>query len=474
MENIAEETERATDRRASGVLRNWAVVSGLTVVVLGVAVMVGWALNIQLLKQVAPSLVSMKFNTALCLALLGAGVAAGSHSLFARIVSLTAVTIAAVSLVESATGWSTGIDELIFRDAGGGTYPGRMAITTAVCLCLGGTALLARHAHRRRVATTLALALLAVAWLACLGYLFGVQALYRVSPFSTMAGHTAVACIILAVGLLSNNPGGLLPWIVRSDDPGATLLRIILPAAFIGLPLIAEVRLQMQHAGWFGTEFGLAVMVVVSSTALAFVSVIAARAIDRSHQDRLRANAALRGLNTTLESTVQERTDIIARSETWARALAGSAPIGIFRTDENGLITYVNERLCEIYDVSAAQLLDDPWDARCHRDDRRWVGERSGMPSRIPRGPRDTAMGDVSGSTETSARGRTTSMRRATRCGRWDLRTPPSMARSSKPTRRASWSSRGAWSWMRPWRQRASRDSRTRSSRVQAASPSSR
>ena len=361
------------DVRAPRVLRNWARSFGLSVVVLGVAVMVGWALNIEILKQVTPSLVSMKFNTALCLALLGAGVVAGSHSTFARAVSLTAVIIAAVSLVESATGWSAGIDELVFRDSGSGPYPGRMAITTAICLCLGGAALLARHAGRRRVATTLALTLLAIAWLACLGYLFGVQALYRVSPFSTMAGHTAVACLILAVGLMANNAGGLLPWIVRSEDPGATLLRIILPTAFIGLPIIAEIRLQMQHAGWFGTEFGLAVMVVVSSTALAAVSVIAARAIDRSHQARLRANDALRELNANLESTVQERTTVIATSETWARALAGSAPIGIFRTDEEGLTTYVNDRLCTIYDVTSEQLLGNPWDAMCHEEDRGWA-----------------------------------------------------------------------------------------------------
>ena len=371
-------TERATaiGAPAPGPLRTAALVSGLLVVVLGGSVMIGWALNIELLKQVTPSLVSMKFNTALCLALLGVGIAAGGSTRVARAASLAVLAIATVSFVEFATGWKAGIDQLVFRDAGaGGNAPGRMAMTTAICLCLGGAALYALRAGRRRSVTGLTLTMLAIGWLACLGYLFGVQELYRVSPFSTMAGHTAVAVVILGVGLLASTPGGLLPWIVRGDDPGATVLRAIVPAAFIGLPLVAEIRLMGQHAGWYGTEFGLAIMVVVSSTSLAAVSVFGARVINRSHAARLHANDQLRDLNTNLEARIEERTTELATSEAWSRALAGSAPVGIFRTDENGQNTYVNDRYCEIHGVSADEALSVGWQARLHDDDRVWVHE---------------------------------------------------------------------------------------------------
>ena len=61
-------------------LRSWAVATGLVVATVGVGVMIGWLLDAETLVRIGPGLATMKFNTALCLALLGAGVAAGIHS----------------------------------------------------------------------------------------------------------------------------------------------------------------------------------------------------------------------------------------------------------------------------------------------------------------------------------------------------------------------------------------------------------
>ena len=179
-----------------------------------------------------------------------------------------------------------GIDELLHADSSADTtYPGRMAVVTGVCLCLGVVALLALRVGRHRLVTGSALVMLAVGWLGCLGYLFGVRALYDVGDFSTMAPHTAVSIVILAIGLLASTPNGPLPWIVHGDDPGATVLRRILPLAFVGVPVVAQVTLLGEHAGWYQTELGLAFMVVVASSGVSLVAMHMARVINRSHDD---------------------------------------------------------------------------------------------------------------------------------------------------------------------------------------------
>jgi hypothetical protein len=216
-----------------------------------------------------------------------------------------------------------------------------MAVTTAVCLCLGAVALLALWRDHRRLVSGAVLSLLTIGWLGCLGYLFGARALYDVGPLSTMSAQTAATIVILGVGLLACIPGGALAWIVRGRDPGATVLRIVLPLALIGFPVVGELRLAGQHAGWYGTEFGLAIMVVVASLSVTTVAMFGARAVNRTHAATVSANEQLLELNASLEGRIQGRTAELAKSEAWSKALAGSAPIGIFHSDADGRRTYV-------------------------------------------------------------------------------------------------------------------------------------
>ena len=154
--------------------------------------------------------------------------------------------IGTVTLAQYVTGWSLGIDEAVLhtdaaadtstpRSDGGrhrrvpvprrGRAP-RLRARSPPPRDLFG----ARAAHGRLVGL--------------LGYLFGVRVLYDVGDFSTMAAHTAASMVILAIGLFASTPDGLLAWIVRGDDPGATVLRRILPLALVGVPVVAQVTLH--------------------------------------------------------------------------------------------------------------------------------------------------------------------------------------------------------------------------------------
>ena len=151
---------------------------------------------------------------------------------------------------------------------------------------------------------------------------------------------------------------------------GRRWLRRILPLVIVGLPIIVDLRLLGQKAGWFETEAGLSLMVVVTSTGVAAVTVHMAHAINRSHQSSVARGAQLHELNTSLEARIDERTAELVTREAWARALAGTAPVGIFNTDADGTLTYVNSRWCEIFGISSDKALGTTAAGSVHPDDR--------------------------------------------------------------------------------------------------------
>ncbi len=248
---------------------------------------------------------------------------------------LTAGSVIAISVCVS-IGYAFGI-EMLKRIA---PDLATMKINTAVSMWLASGALFAIRAHRPRLVVSLTVPLFVIGWLGCLGYLFGVKALYAVGPFSSMAGHTATAIVLLAVGLMASSPDGTLRWIVKGDDPGATVLRRNIPTAVLAMPLLAYLQLEGQRHGLYPFAFGVGIMVVVSYDAW------------------IVGNHELRDLTASLESRISERTAALATSEAWARALAGTAPIGIFHCDNSGRRTYVNDQFCTIYGWSRDALLD--------------------------------------------------------------------------------------------------------------------
>lgn len=125
-----------------------AVWVGALAVTVGVAVLVGWALDISFLKSVLPGWVAMKPTTAVAFMLAGVAVllsaapVAATHRYSARasrLCGLTTGLIGLLSLSEYAFGWNPGFDQWLFPEPAGavGTSNlGRMAPDTAICFML--------------------------------------------------------------------------------------------------------------------------------------------------------------------------------------------------------------------------------------------------------------------------------------------------------------------------------------------------
>ena len=245
---------------------------GLAVGLLGVAVLIGWALNVPWLKSVLPAWATMKPNTALCFVLcgwslwLGAGPRrSGLNGLQIGLAGGVAA-LALLTLAEYAFGVDLGIDRLLLpaaTEADGNSQAGRMAVATATAFALSAAGLGLLDVLRWQLVRQLA-ALLAgiIALISILGYAYGVPALYGVSAFSSVAAHTAVGLLALNVGNLLARPERGAAAIACSDTTGGVLVRRLLPFALIAPFVLGWLRDLLEERGLLVGEFALAVITV--------------------------------------------------------------------------------------------------------------------------------------------------------------------------------------------------------------------
>jgi len=257
-----------------------AGLAGASVAALGGLVLTGWALDIAVLRQIHPAFVPMVPNTAACFVLAGCALwmerrpgAGASHRRTAQIAAALVALVGAATLVEHLAGVSVGIDQVLMRASDPlvpAATPGRMALATSVSFLLSGLSLVGlggRGSLGALRAPWLALPVGAISFLAVLGYLYGVSALYAVPGYASMALHTGVGFLVLAVGMLAARPDRSWVAILGSPRAGGMVARRLLPVAILVPVALGWLRLMGEQAGLYATEFGLALM-VSSSVAL--------------------------------------------------------------------------------------------------------------------------------------------------------------------------------------------------------------
>jgi hypothetical protein len=262
----------AANRPAQRVAR---ISSGIAILV-GCLVLVGWTLDIAVLKSVLPGSATMKANTALCFIL--AGVSLGlrsrtrSRAFTTQLASGCAIaisTIGGLTLCQYCFGWDLGIDQFLVQDtpiSPATPYPGRMGDNTALNFVLIGFALWLtgrRIRYSTAIAQTAAICAIAIALLALVGYAYQVEVFYRFIFYSSsMAIHTALSFLIVGSGTLALRPErGLLKPLMQPLMGSLTAQRLM-PLA-IAVPLVLGwVVLQGFRNNLYNGAFSLALLVM--------------------------------------------------------------------------------------------------------------------------------------------------------------------------------------------------------------------
>lgn len=236
------------------VSRGFAYVAGIFSLIIGLAVLAGWILDIEILKSAGPNFISMKVNTAICFLLLGAATLVSvkyrknrEASIFAGVCALIVMAIAGLSLAEYVFGWNLGLDELFFKDMSvvSSAFPGRMAIITALDFFLLSLVL-----FRNKTNDLLNDSFLVFVFFSSLfyfnEYIFQDPILYHSTGVIPLAINTSITLIILSLGVKLINPESGITRIFTMNDLGGEAARKIVPAVILLPTIIAWVETVIE------------------------------------------------------------------------------------------------------------------------------------------------------------------------------------------------------------------------------------
>ena len=280
-EDSAGDRAHAGAARAGPVLvkrfnRSERILGGLAGTI-GAVSLLGWVLDVDILKSVVLGQATMKANTAVCFIVSGASLWISCKPSYGRVahrlakVSASIVAVAGLmSLSQYVFGVDLGIDQLLFQDTGGAVdllYPGRMAANTATALMLVGLGLLLLDVSlggRLWPSPVLAGVTGSLSLLVLTAYASGIISLFEVSEYAQMAMPTALAFLLVSLAIVLARPERGPMRLVSSDGAGGELARHLLPAA-VGIPLVVgALRLLGQMQGLYDTYVGVWLFAIVT------------------------------------------------------------------------------------------------------------------------------------------------------------------------------------------------------------------
>ncbi|MBD1929674.1 PAS domain S-box protein [Trichocoleus sp. FACHB-90] len=331
-----------TNLRLSKYLRTISQAASIIVFAIGCFVIIGWIFDITILKSVFPGFVTMKVNAALLFILAGASLYKEgkrrkvkmnkletegfsrvniqesipiSHLILPFIVAL----IGLLTLIQYGLGVDFSIDQLLIKESANAIYsfaPGRMAFNTALNFFILGVAqiLLLRKRPNYHFAQILSIAVFLVAWLAFLGYLYGISSFYGISVYTKIALHSAIAFMLLSIGILFACPDKGLMAVITSNNAGGMMARRLSLAVILIPPILSWFILVGYRHDKVNAEEGFTVIGVMNLVIFSILIWGNANSLNTIDEQRQKAEEELRQLNAELEERIERNMTELKRS----------------------------------------------------------------------------------------------------------------------------------------------------------------
>lgn len=319
------------------IMKRSAHVLAALVIVVVLAVFIGYAGHFSLLITLSPGLQGMSVLTAFgigCIAL--AFFRSGRSGI---LLGWMALAIAIAALVFHAVYGKDTLSPSLAKAMFGfrADQSGRTSIATAIGIALLALAQLQRLGQRHVMADLLGSAAMLLSGTALLGYAYRVGDLYALFLFDTMAVHTAAALFALGLAtLLKQADRGWARMIASSRAGGGATRRQL---AFTFLPPVAGgVLVHSAFVGKVGPGAGMALLVVITIAPLVALILRDGKTLDaldleREARDRLKQQTA-----DDLNARLAEQATAL-NHESAERARAEAVMYGAQRLDAVGQLT---------------------------------------------------------------------------------------------------------------------------------------
>ena len=316
--------------------RSIAWLAILIVFTIGFLALVGWMLDITLLKSIGPQWRSMQIITAICFILSATELALLQKSpstvrkfiilqtpgILVGLVGLLTIVIYAIAMVTGQEP-SLGSDPFLNLFLSPGN---RMALLTAILFLISGCALvlLAVGSHRTaHIAHALMLPVAMLSYMVPASYLIGVQAIYAWLNMP-VALNTGLAFCALSVAIFCACPDTWLMSRFTSDRSGSVMARQLLPALLM-LPLVVGwLRLHGERAGYFESAVGVVLVAITYAACFLFLLWLSATSVNRTDDKRQTAEQALRESEQKLRLFIEHAPAAIAMFDLDMRYIAVS------------------------------------------------------------------------------------------------------------------------------------------------------
>ena len=274
-------------------------IAAVATIIIGGSVLAGWAADIPALRAIGETSPMMP-STAVCFVLCGLALVLQGKNAPRWAIALSSalcgivLLICAMTVVEHMLGRNLGLDLVLFQNAVSAAspqFPGRMALNTAAafaCITVG-ILLLPRDRRVNGVTSQVAaFGAIVIAFVALVGYAFGVRDFYSMQPFLGMALLSAAAFLVLGLGLMFSQMSRGLPGLVVDTGAAGVVARRLLPGTIILPFLFGMIRLAGEEAGFFSSELAtslFAVADIVTFLLLVAWSARVLRVIDRKRAE---------------------------------------------------------------------------------------------------------------------------------------------------------------------------------------------
>lgn len=316
--------------------RSAQVLAALVLLVV-LAVFIGYVTHSSLLITFVPSLQGMSLLTAL-------GIGCAALAFFVRrhaaLVAGWAALLAAIAALASHAAFGRDVISPNLAHALFGLPPGqsgRTSIATAIAIALVGLAQHQRLLRRHLLADMLASATLLLSGTALLGYAYGVRDLYALFLFNTMAVHTAAALFALGLATVFAQADHGWARMIASSRTGGAATRHQLAFTLLP-PVVGGALLEAMRSGRLGAAVGMALLVMITIAPLIALILHDGKTLDtldleRELSDRLKQQTA-----DSLTARLAEQAAAL-NHESAERAKAESAMYSAQRLEAVGQLT---------------------------------------------------------------------------------------------------------------------------------------